>query len=312
MAGGRLVPGRAGRRLAARPPARRAAATASTRSCWSRSAARCCSPAALVLLRALALADSAARARARRFLMQTRHKVAAVALGAFVGFVLGITSAGSGTLIAIGLIIGFRLSPHRVVGTDVVHAAVLLWVAALAHMVSGQHRLRAGGHDPDRLGPGRLDRRAPVARGCRRTCAAAGARHRAAGVGPRRCSARPALEMPASPCSIGVPIAARRGLRHRAAAAPRTARPVEVARDRRDRDPPAGPRGRGDPHHPRGRGRAREAGAAVLRRQGLDRAAAPGREGVPAGAGAVPGHARRHRPQLPGGDRVPRPPRAAT
>jgi uncharacterized membrane protein YfcA len=51
--------------------------------------------------------------------------------------VLGITSAGSGTLISIGLIIGFRLTPRRVVGTDVVHAAVLLWVAALAHLASG-------------------------------------------------------------------------------------------------------------------------------------------------------------------------------
>ena len=91
---------------------------------------------ALVLLRALALADMAARERGA-FRMKTRHKIAAVALGASVGFVLGITSAGSGTLIAIGLILGFRLSPHRVVGTDVAHAAVLLWVAALAHVVSG-------------------------------------------------------------------------------------------------------------------------------------------------------------------------------
>jgi uncharacterized protein len=90
----------------------------------------------LVLLRALALADHAARERAA-FRMQTRHKVAAVALGGSIGFILGITSAGSGTLIAIGLILGFRLSPHRVVGTDVAHAAVLLWVAALAHLVSG-------------------------------------------------------------------------------------------------------------------------------------------------------------------------------
>jgi uncharacterized membrane protein YfcA len=90
----------------------------------------------LVLLRALALADHAARERGA-FRMQTRHKVAAVALGGSIGFVLGITSAGSGTLIAIGLIIGFRLSPRRVVGTDVAHAAVLLWVAALAHIVSG-------------------------------------------------------------------------------------------------------------------------------------------------------------------------------
>ncbi len=91
---------------------------------------------ALVLLRALRLADLAARERGA-FVMQTRHKVAAVALGATIGLVLGVTSAGSGTLIAIGLILGFRLSPHRVVGTDVAHAAVLLWVAAFAHLVSG-------------------------------------------------------------------------------------------------------------------------------------------------------------------------------
>jgi uncharacterized protein len=90
----------------------------------------------LVLLRALAIADHAARERGA-FRMQTRHKLAAAALGASVGFVLGITSAGSGTLIGIGLILGFRLSPHRVVGTDVAHAAVLLWVAAITHVISG-------------------------------------------------------------------------------------------------------------------------------------------------------------------------------
>ena len=69
--------------------------------------------------------------------MRGKHKAAAVVLGFSIGVVLGITSAGSGTLIAVGLIVGFRLSPHLVVGTDVVHAAVLLWVAALAHLVSG-------------------------------------------------------------------------------------------------------------------------------------------------------------------------------
>ena len=45
------------------------------------------------------------------------------------------------------------------------------------------------------------------------------------------------------------------------------------------------------------------------RRQGLDRAAAPRREGVPPGALPVPDHAHRHRPQLPRGARLPRPPR---
>jgi uncharacterized protein len=90
----------------------------------------------LILWRALAGSVHSERERGA-FRMQTRHKVAAVALGAFVGFVLGITSAGSGTLISVGLILGFRLTPRRVVGTDVAHAAVLLWVAALAHLVSG-------------------------------------------------------------------------------------------------------------------------------------------------------------------------------
>ena len=69
--------------------------------------------------------------------METRHKVAAVSLGVFVGFVLGVTSAGSGALIAVGLILLFRLVPTRVVGTDVFHAALLLWAAAIAHLVSG-------------------------------------------------------------------------------------------------------------------------------------------------------------------------------
>jgi uncharacterized membrane protein YfcA len=69
--------------------------------------------------------------------MQTRHKVSAVLLGVFVGFVLGVTSAGSGALIAVGLILLFRLVPTRVVGTDVFHAALLLWAAAIAHLVSG-------------------------------------------------------------------------------------------------------------------------------------------------------------------------------
>jgi uncharacterized membrane protein YfcA len=69
--------------------------------------------------------------------MEARHKVAAVVLGFSIGVVLGVTSAGSGTLIAVGLIVGFRLTPHLVVGTDVVHAAVLLWVASAAHLISG-------------------------------------------------------------------------------------------------------------------------------------------------------------------------------
>ncbi|MBX5469007.1 MAG: sulfite exporter TauE/SafE family protein [Thermoleophilaceae bacterium] len=69
--------------------------------------------------------------------MERRDKVAAVLVGLFVGFMLGVTSAGSGALIAVALILLFRLVPTRVVGTDVFHAAILLWAAAAAHIVAG-------------------------------------------------------------------------------------------------------------------------------------------------------------------------------
>jgi uncharacterized membrane protein YfcA len=69
--------------------------------------------------------------------MTRRNKLSAVVLGVFVGFVLGVTSAGSGSLIAVGLILLFRLAPKEVVATDVFHAAILLWAAAAAHIVAG-------------------------------------------------------------------------------------------------------------------------------------------------------------------------------
>jgi uncharacterized membrane protein YfcA len=77
-------------------------------------------------------------ARERRSVQQTaRTKVTAVAIGAVLGLILGVTSVGSGALIGLALILVFRLTPHRVVGTDVFHAAILLWAAGLAHWVSG-------------------------------------------------------------------------------------------------------------------------------------------------------------------------------
>jgi uncharacterized protein len=72
-----------------------------------------------------------------RFEVERRHKVAAIVIGATTGFVIGITSAGSGTVIAILLIAIYRLAPKKVVGTDIFHAAVLLWAAGIAHWVGG-------------------------------------------------------------------------------------------------------------------------------------------------------------------------------
>lgn len=90
----------------------------------------------LVLIRALFLGRLNARER-DTVVLQRHHKVFAVCMGLVIGFVLSVTSAGSGTLIAVGLILYYRLSPRRVVGTDVFHAALLLWVASAGHLISG-------------------------------------------------------------------------------------------------------------------------------------------------------------------------------
>jgi uncharacterized membrane protein YfcA len=87
-----------------------------------------------VLARALLLPNVEERDRVE---LTRRNKIAAVLLGLFVGFVLGMTSAGSGSLIAVGLIMLFRLAPKQVVATDIFHAAILLWAAAAAHVVAG-------------------------------------------------------------------------------------------------------------------------------------------------------------------------------
>jgi uncharacterized membrane protein YfcA len=47
------------------------------------------------------------------------------------------TSVGSGALIGLALIMLYKLRPRRVVGTDVFHAAIVMWTAGIAHMFSG-------------------------------------------------------------------------------------------------------------------------------------------------------------------------------
>jgi uncharacterized membrane protein YfcA len=66
-----------------------------------------------------------------------RRKLGAAAIGLVLGLMLGATSVGSGALIGPVLILLFRLTPRRVVGTDVAHAALLLWAAGIAHWIGG-------------------------------------------------------------------------------------------------------------------------------------------------------------------------------
>jgi uncharacterized membrane protein YfcA len=71
------------------------------------------------------------------FLLGRRDRVAAVIIGLVGGFVVGLTSVGSGVFFGLTMLIVFPLGAAKVVGTDIFHAAALLWVAGAGHIVAG-------------------------------------------------------------------------------------------------------------------------------------------------------------------------------
>jgi uncharacterized protein len=65
-----------------------------------------------------------------------------VALGALGGFLVGLTSVGSGSLMVVLLTLLYpKLSPKALVGTDIVQAVPLVAAAALGHVLTGSFRL---------------------------------------------------------------------------------------------------------------------------------------------------------------------------
>jgi uncharacterized membrane protein YfcA len=79
------------------------------------------------------------------FDLTRRQKAAALAIGATGGFVVGLTSVGSGTWFGLAMLFTFPLTARRMVGTDMLHAALLLWVAGAGHLVRGNVDLHAIG-----------------------------------------------------------------------------------------------------------------------------------------------------------------------
>jgi uncharacterized membrane protein YfcA len=72
-----------------------------------------------------------------RFDMVRRDRLAAIAIGLVGGFIVGLTSVGSGTFFGLTMLFVFPLRAHKVVGTDILHAAALLYVAGFGHIVAG-------------------------------------------------------------------------------------------------------------------------------------------------------------------------------
>ena len=79
------------------------------------------------------------------FVLTNRDRLISVALGGAGGFIVGLTSVGSGTFFALVMLLVFPLTAAKIVGTDIFHAAALLWVAGFAHLIHGNVDLSAMG-----------------------------------------------------------------------------------------------------------------------------------------------------------------------
>jgi uncharacterized membrane protein YfcA len=77
------------------------------------------------------------------FILQRKDRIRAVAIGAVFGFIVGLTSVGSGTFFGLVMVMIYPLTVAKIVGTDIFHAAALLWVAGLGHLAQGNVDLRA-------------------------------------------------------------------------------------------------------------------------------------------------------------------------
>ena len=71
------------------------------------------------------------------FIMSRRDKLIALATGATFGFMVGLTSVGSGTYFGLVMVLVYPLTMSRIVGTDIFHAAALLWIAGVGHGIIG-------------------------------------------------------------------------------------------------------------------------------------------------------------------------------
>jgi uncharacterized membrane protein YfcA len=80
-----------------------------------------------------------------RFDMAARDRMAAIAIGLVGGFIVGLTSVGSGTFFGLTMLFVFPLRAHKVVGTDILHAAALLYVAGFGHIIAGNVDMHAVG-----------------------------------------------------------------------------------------------------------------------------------------------------------------------
>jgi uncharacterized membrane protein YfcA len=69
--------------------------------------------------------------------MSRKRRMYTVVFGAMGGYLVGLTSIGSGSVMAVILLLLYPIAPAVIVGTDIAHATVLSLVVGLAHMTQG-------------------------------------------------------------------------------------------------------------------------------------------------------------------------------
>jgi uncharacterized protein len=77
--------------------------------------------------------------------MSRRRRAYTVVFGALGGYLVGLTSIGSGSVMAVILLLLYPIAPAVIVGTDIAHATVLSLVVGLAHMTQGNVELSLAG-----------------------------------------------------------------------------------------------------------------------------------------------------------------------
>jgi hypothetical protein len=79
------------------------------------------------------------------FVLTRRDRIAAVLIGLVGGVVVGLTSVGTGVFFGLTMLVLFPLRARKVLGTDIFHAAALLYVAGFGHFIAGNVDLGAVG-----------------------------------------------------------------------------------------------------------------------------------------------------------------------
>lgn len=81
----------------------------------------------------------------RPFRLSNADRASALTVGILGGFVVGMTSVGSGTFFGLAMLLLYPLTAAKIVGTDIFHAALLLWIAGAGQLAAGNVDVAAMG-----------------------------------------------------------------------------------------------------------------------------------------------------------------------